>query len=171
MKRLLALLLFAALPAHAIIIDIPGSLTFDLFWGQNDSRWGMPFHFDNGTRGQITDQGTALIILSQMSANPYMFVVEIHPPERSLWSNFMVTFQGWQQNVLHPNIPDAVWGTDTAPWISRDIPADHLFAVPGNDHAVRVVIGALPVPESGSTAIMLGFATGALLALLWGRKP
>lgn len=155
----------SSLTAHAIIIETPTSLTFDLYWGQNDTRWGMPFHFDNGTRGEILESGTALIMLSQHSANPYSFMVEIHPLDRSLWSNFMVTFQGWQQNVLFQIIPDAVWGTATAPAIGWEIPRDHLFAIEGNDHAVRVVLGALPVPEGGATISMLGFAMGCLMAL------
>jgi hypothetical protein len=53
---------------------------------------------------------------------------------------------------------DARWGTPTAPRIA--LPDDHLFAVAGNDHGVRVVVGALPVPEGCDTMTMM------LLALL-----
>lgn len=170
MKTLLALILLAAIPAHAIIIETPTSLTFDLYWGQNDTRWGMPFHFDNGTRGEILESGTALIMLGHHSANPYSFMVEIHPTDRSLWSNFMVTFQGWHQDALFQIIPDAVWGTATAPAIG--LAPDHLFAIEGNDHAVRVVIGALSVPEGNGpwdAAIMLTFSGALLIGMMIGK--
>lgn len=157
MKPILTLIALAlsSLSAHAIIIETPESLTFDLFWGQNDSRWGMPFHFDNGTRYDVSATGTEFFILGQHSANPYSFMVEIHPPDRSQWWNFMVTFPGWVRDATFQNIPDPVWGTSTAPSIGREIPADHLFAVAGNDHAVRIVVGALPVPEGGDTMTIM----------------
>lgn len=160
MKFLLALVL-SSLSAHAIIIeDSPERLIFDLTWSPPHHMWGIPLHFDNGTSGETSYAGTEFMIL-RWGGNPYSFMVEIHPPDRSLWWNFMVTFQGWAMEMpSHP--PDPVWGTDTAPWIGREIPADHLFAVAGNDHAVRVVVGALPVPEGGDTMVFLLLALSAL---------
>lgn len=163
MKTLLALLILAAIPAHAIIIeDSAERLVFDLCWGPPHDRWGIPLHFDNGTSGEVSEAGTEFFILGQ---TPNWFVVEVHPLDRNLWWTFQVYFQGWVRDALFQNIPDPVWGTMTAPIIGRPILSDHLFAVAGNDHAVRVVVGALPVPDAGSTVPMLGFAMGCLIAL------
>lgn len=170
MKFLLTtfLALLSSLSAHAIIIeDSEDRLVFDL-------TWNAPAFYGIILRGTDTGSGGSEVhVLGGMSANPFSNIIEVHRVVNGValpWWTFFLVFQGWaMEQPSHP--PDPVWTTATGPHIGT-IPADHLFAVEGNDHAVRVVIGALPVPEGNGpwdAAIMLTFAGALLIGMMIGK--
>lgn len=160
----LSIALLSAASAHAVILtDTPESLVFDLTWTP-PNMFGIDLQGGDHGSG-----GTDILVLGGLSANPYRYYIEVHQPNVSWWG-FSLTFQGWNEfGASHP--PDPVFGTITAPRIGYA--EDHLLPVPGNDHAVRVVVGALPVPDGlgtfGALLITMGILAAFTLGTQWNK--
>lgn len=158
MKLLLSSLccLLLNLQAHATLIipveDDADRFVFDIGWS---GPWMHQILFGDGI---YTSPGGTRFNILQPSANELFHVVEVYRPNQPVVI-FGVLFQGHVPEGVD-NPPDPIFGTSTGPYIG--LPADHVTAVPGNDHAARILIGS-PVPDTGSTALLLLLALAILM--------
>lgn len=165
MKSILLALFVFTIPVHAIIIeDSDERLVFDLQW-QRVVGGGLFLYLTQNVNGTtLGDNGSTVTVNGHISANPYFYLIGVNRNIGGVisFTSIQFRFQGdWENNIP---APEPVFGTSTSPLIFH--PADHIFAVPGNDHAMRVVVGLLPnaspVPDGGSTLLLL---VGGLLTL------
>lgn len=160
-------LMLCALTSNATIIeDDADRLVFDLEWVQ--PQFGS-LQLEPGYPGLFGSGGSHVFVLSGMTSNPYFFFVEIHRVIDQIQQPSLVLgvlFRRFDWDAPPTPTPDPIFGTSTAPQFGHQIPADHIFAVPGNDHAARIVVGTV-VPDTGSTLLLLSLALGVMG---WRRK-
>ena len=168
--RLILILVFVSLTLSAkalIIEDSADRLEFELFWGP--PRYSpfpsmnayVPLGLGNNSYEEFGSGGSRLALFSRVGNDQYAYELDIQrvingvtQPTTATVIRFSLT-RGSQDEFLPPS-GDYSFGGLNSPFH----PSDYMFAVPGNDYAVRIIIG-LPhpdiasVPDTGSTLVLL----------------